>query len=184
MKNNIILIGMPGAGKSTVGVVLAKTLGYDFIDTDILMCKRIGTTLQAYIDQHGIDAFLNEEEKTAFSIECGNTVIATGGSMVFSDAAMRRLKDGSVTIFFDIPLPELKKRLENIRTRGIAAAAGQTIEDIYRQRLPLYRNYADITLPKKSAAQAEQTGGELPDLEGLVQEILGALQQCREGPRP
>jgi shikimate kinase len=177
MKNNIILIGMPGAGKSTVGVVLAKTLGYDFIDTDILMCKRIGTTLQTYIDEHGIDAFLNEEEKTALSVECENTVIATGGSMVFSEPAMQRLKSGSVTIFFDIPLPELKKRLENIRTRGIAAVDGQTIEDIYRQRHPLYRKYADVTLPAKQADIAMTTDEGLPDLEGLVQEILKVISK-------
>lgn len=178
MKNNVILIGMPGAGKSTVGVVLAKTLGYDFIDTDIFMCRRIGMTLQSYIDIYGNDAFLNEEEKTALAIDCENTVIATGGSMVFSHAAMQHLKNGSATVFFDIPLPELKKRLANTRTRGIAAAAGQTIEDIYRQRLPLYRKYADIILPAVlTEPEVPVVSDELPDLEGLVQEVLDALSK-------
>jgi shikimate kinase len=168
MENNIVLIGMPGAGKSTVGVVLAKTLGFDFLDTDILMCRRIGQTLQYFIDSSGIDAFLGEEERTALSIDCEQTVIATGGSMVFSDKAMRRLKKGSVTFFLDIPLPELKQRLLNIRTRGIAASPGQTIEDIYRQRLPFYRKYADVTVP------AHQPSSGALDLEATVGEILEA----------
>jgi RimJ/RimL family protein N-acetyltransferase len=89
MKNNVVLIGMPGAGKSTVGVVLAKTLGYDFIDTDILLSRRIGTTLQRYIDRFGIDEFLKEEELAALSLDVEQTIIATGGSMPLSERAMR-----------------------------------------------------------------------------------------------
>ncbi len=164
MKNNLVLIGMPGAGKSTVGVVLAKTLGYDFVDTDILLGRRLRTTLQCYIDRHGIEAFLKEEEQAALSLDCENTVIATGGSMVLSDNAMRRLSSGSTCVFFDIPLEELKKRLRNIKTRGIALKPGQTIEALYDERRPLYERFADLTVPARQK--------NVRDLEGLVGEIV------------
>jgi shikimate kinase len=164
MKNNLVLIGMPGAGKSTAGVVLAKTLGYDFIDTDILLGRRLGMTLQSYIDRHGIEAFLKEEECAALSLDCEDAVIATGGSMVLSEVAMSRLKSGSVTVFFDIPLEELKKRLRNIKTRGIALRPGQTIKALFTERRPLYERYADLTVP----ARPEN----VRDLEGLVGEIV------------
>ena len=165
MKNNLVLIGMPGAGKSTVGVVLAKTLGYDFIDTDILLSRRIGMTLQKFIDRYSIESFLMEEAHAALSLDCENTVIATGGSMVLSEQAMRHLQDGSTTEFIDIPLEELKRRLRNIKTRGIALKSGQTIEALYAERQPLYEKYADITVPRRSE--------NIQDLEGLVGEIIG-----------
>jgi shikimate kinase len=152
MTDNIVLIGMPGAGKSTVGVVLAKTLGYDFIDTDIVLSRRLGSTLQAYIDAKGIDAFLMAEEKTALTLSCAHTVIATGGSMVLSDRAMTHLKQNSTVVFLDVSLPELEKRLENIKTRGVALRPGQTIADIYRERRPLYLKYADIIISDDAGA--------------------------------
>lgn len=148
MKNNIVLIGMPGAGKSTIGVLLAKTLGYDFVDTDLVISRRTGTTLQALIDAQGISQFLAEEERAALSLDCEQTVIATGGSMVYSEAAMRHLKTGAVTVFLDVPLDALLRRLRNIRTRGIAIAPGLTLSDIFNERLPLYRRYADMTVPR------------------------------------
>jgi shikimate kinase len=147
MTDNIVLIGMPGAGKSTVGVVLAKTLGYDFIDTDILLSRRLGMTLQAYIDTEGLDSFLKAEEETALGLRCDDTVIATGGSMVLSDRAMTRLKQDSTVVFIDVPLPELTNRLANITTRGIALRPGQTLDGLYRERRPLYLKYADFTVP-------------------------------------
>lgn len=169
MKNNIVLIGMPGAGKSTVGVVLAKTLGYDFVDTDILLSRQIKMTLQAYIDAFGIEAFLKAEERTALSLCVGKTVIATGGSMVLSESAMQHLKENSLTAFLDIPPAELIRRLNNIKTRGIVLTQGQTIDELYRQRRPLYLKYADITVP---AAE-----GYKPDFEEIVaaltKEVLG-----------
>ena len=168
MKNNLVLIGMPGAGKSTVGVVLAKTLGYDFVDTDILLSQRIGMTLQKFIDLYGIEKFLQEEERAALGLSCENTVIATGGSMVLSDAAMQHLKCGSNVIFFNIPLEELKRRLHNIKTRGIVMKPGQTIEELYGERQPLYEKYADIAVPGLPE--------NIQDLEGLVGEIVAALR--------
>jgi shikimate kinase len=143
---NIVLIGMPGAGKSTVGVLLAKTLGYDFIDTDIALSRQLGRTLQAYLDDKGTDAFLKAEEETVLALDCSETVIATGGSMVLSERAMAHLKRGSTTVFLDVPLIELEKRLKNIKTRGIALRPGQTLAALFDERLPLYKMYADLTL--------------------------------------
>lgn len=169
MKDNIILIGMPGAGKSTVGVVLAKTLGYDFVDTDIQLSRHIGTTLQEYINIYGIETFLKAEEKLVLSLACSSTVIATGGSVVLSEPAMKHLNDNSTTVFIDVPLDELRRRLINIRTRGIALKPGQSIEDIFRDRMPLYRRYADVTVPEDQRA--------VPDLEAIVAEIIHSLRK-------
>ena len=164
MKDNIVLIGMPGAGKSTVGVILAKTLGYDFIDTDILLSRQMGMTLQSYIDAYGIEAFLKTEERMALTLTCSKTVIATGGSMVLSEAAMRHLNKNSTTVFIDVPMDELIRRLKNIRTRGIAKKSGQTVGDVYRERLPFYTEYASFKVPEISV--------ESPDIEAVVAEIV------------
>ncbi len=164
MKGNIVLIGMPGAGKSTVGVVLAKTLGYDFIDTDILLSRQMGMTLQSFIDAYGIEAFLKAEEKAVLTLDCSRTVIATGGSVVLSEAAMAHLKDGSTTYFIDVPLEELIRRLKNIKTRGITLKPGQTVGDVYSERVSLYIKFADLTVP--------ETLGEATDIEAIVSEIV------------
>lgn len=146
MGDNIILTGMPGAGKSTVGVILAKNLGMDFIDVDILIAKRQGMTLQRILDTKGIEEFLEAEEREALELSTEYTVISTGGSMVISRRAMERLGDMGVNIFLDVPVPELRRRLTNIKTRGIAAAPGQSTSDIYAARSPLYREFADIVI--------------------------------------
>lgn len=163
--SNILLIGMPGAGKSTVGVVLAKTLGCQFIDTDILLIKKLGMTLQSYIDTRGITAFLEEEALLGQEIECSDTVIATGGSMVLSEAAMAHLAKDALTIFIDTPLPELKRRLGNIRTRGVTLGPGETIDELYERRRPFYEKYAAVTVPANRRADMQ--------LEELVEEIAG-----------
>ena len=146
MAHNIILTGMPGAGKSTVGVILAKNLGMDFVDLDILISKRQKCTLQNIIDARGLGEFLKIEELEATELEAENTVIATGGSVVLSEAAMGHLLKMGINIYLDVPTRELARRLSNIKTRGIAAHPGERIEDIYKARLPLYKKYADITL--------------------------------------
>jgi shikimate kinase len=143
---NIILIGMPGAGKSTVGVILAKILGMTFIDTDIALQERAGRLLQVIIDKDGPDAFLAEEEETILSIHCHKCVIATGGSVVFSKAAMEYLKHKGVIVYLKISCEEMVQRLRNITTRGIVLIAGQSLPDMYQQRVPLYEQYADITI--------------------------------------
>ncbi|MDD6188332.1 MAG: shikimate kinase [Clostridiales bacterium] len=143
---NIILIGMPGAGKSTIGVLLAKALGMDFIDTDIIIQQRTGRLLQDIIDNDGIDAFLAVEETVLCSLELTNSVIATGGSAVYSDKAMTALKRGGKAVYISLPYEEVEKRITNITTRGIVLRSGNTLRDAYNERVPLYEKYSDITI--------------------------------------
>jgi shikimate kinase len=143
---NIVIIGMPGAGKSTMGVILAKTLGSNFTDTDIVIQENSGRLLQEIIDTEGTDAFLKTEEKTLLSLHCHHAVIATGGSVVFSEKAMEHLKKDGVVLYLKISFEEMVRRLNNITTRGIVLVAGQSLRDMYNQRVPLYEKYADITI--------------------------------------
>lgn len=137
---------MPGAGKSTLGVVLAKTAGKLFLDTDISIQQHTGEILQETINRDGIDAFLKIEEAVVSGLECKNTVIATGGSVVFSEKAMNALKTNGIVVYLQVPLDDIKKRLNNITTRGIAMSPKDTIDEVFHQRLPLYKKYADITV--------------------------------------
>ena len=144
--NNITLIGMPGSGKSTVGVLLAKTLGFDFLDTDLLIQKREGALLQEVLDAHGTEEFLDLEADAICSVECRGTVIAPGGSAVCRERAMSHLRALGRIVYLHLPLEELERRLSNISTRGIARAPGETLADLFARRAPLYRNYADLTV--------------------------------------
>ena len=143
---NIVIIGMPGAGKSTMGVILAKALGRNFIDTDIVIQENAGQLLQEIIDTGGAGAFLRIEKKAILSLHFRNAVVATGGSVVFSRRAMEHLKRDGVVIYLKISFEEMEKRLKNITTRGIVLVAGQGLRDMYDQRVPLYEKYADITI--------------------------------------
>ena len=167
MSGNIILIGMPGAGKSTVGVILAKTLGMDFLDTDLAICRRAGGTLQSILDEEGLEAFLDLEEDVVRSLQPDNTVIATGGSVPLRDRAMEHLRSGGTTVYLDVPLEELRERLSNIRTRGIAFGPGETLDTLFAHRTPIYQRWADVTVctdPRRT------------DLEHTVEQILAALK--------
>lgn len=143
---NIVLIGMPGCGKSTVGVVLAKTLGSGFVDTDLIIQQREKRLLQEIIDNDGIEKFLDCECEAIKTLDCENSVIATGGSVVFRKESMIHLKENGKIFFLNVSLPEIKDRLDNINTRGVAADKSQTIDDIFNQRFPLYIEYADYVL--------------------------------------
>ncbi len=143
---NIVLIGMPGAGKSTVGVILAKALGMKFADTDIVLQEQAGRLLQEIIDDEGAAAFLAREESTILSERFQHTVIATGGSVVLSRSAMVYLKTGGVVVYLKISFEEMTRRLQNIPTRGIVLLAGQSLRAMYDQRVPLYEEYADRTI--------------------------------------
>ena len=162
---NIVLIGMPGAGKSTVGVLLAKTLGYAFLDTDLVIQEREGKLLQDLVDELGVEAFLEREADAICSVDCVNTVIAPGGSAVCRDRAMEHLKSLGRIVYLHLPLEELEHRLHNISTRGIAMAPGETLAHIYDYRSPLYRKYADLTVEA-----GRQT------LEETVEQVLNALR--------
>lgn len=154
--SNIVLIGMPGCGKSTVGVILAKTLGIGFVDTDLIIQQREKRLLQNIIDNDGIDYFLDCEAEAVKSLECDNCVIATGGSVIFREDAIKHLKKYGKIFYLDVPLDEIKKRLDNISTRGVAAPKNQTFDDIFNERSPLYEKYADYILDLKGCS-AEQT---------------------------
>lgn len=141
---NIVLIGMPGCGKSTVGVLLAKALGKAFIDTDVVLQAKEGRKLQHMIDEIGIDAFLQKEQDAIVSLDCTNTVIATGGSVVYGHEAMRHLHDHGIVVYIRLPYSEIEKRLSNLATRGVTLRKGQTLLDLYNERIPLYEAEADI----------------------------------------
>jgi shikimate kinase len=143
---SLILIGMPGAGKSTIGIILAKSLAKDFVDTDLLIQLEHRKTLQDIVHEQGYLALRKHEEKILLDINYSNHVIATGGSVVYSEPAMLHLKKLGPVIFLDVAIQELEQRINNLSTRGIASAAGQTFADIYAERRPLYLRYADIVI--------------------------------------
>jgi shikimate kinase len=143
---NIILIGMPGAGKSTVGVLLAKRLGYQFIDTDLQLQTSHQCRLQQIIATHGLAVFKRLEEDVLCSLETTHSVVATGGSAVYSERAMVHLKRLGQLVFIDIPLTELLERVNDMDSRGLVIGPDETYEDLYRERQPLYRKYAEVTI--------------------------------------
>jgi len=145
---NIILIGMPATGKSTVGVILAKLLGYNFIDTDILLSLNQKRPLSQIISEDGYDSFIKFEGQVGKKTKTERTVIATGGSMVFSEDAMKALAAGGTVIWLDTPVSELEKRLVGtLLDRGVATPAKMTMSEIYEMREPLYSKYADFRVP-------------------------------------
>ena len=145
-QKSIVLIGMPGAGKSTIGILLAKELGMDFIDTDISIQVRWGKTLQQITDESGYMVLRDYEEQVLLSENIDHKVVATGGSAVYSDAGMALLKASATVIFLDASLPALQQRVTNFDTRGIARRPEQSFEDLFAERSLLYQRYADIRI--------------------------------------
>lgn len=166
MDKNIILIGMAGCGKSTIGVLLAKALGYEFIDTDLIIQKSEGRLLQDIINQSGLEYFLRAEQNALLSVNTSRAVIATGGSAVYSAEGMSHLKGNGICVWLKLPFSEIKKRIKNISTRGIAVPKDMTLEKAFDEREPLYMRYADITL--------ECIGG----VEDNVTAALDAAKSC------
>jgi len=146
MKSNITLIGMPGAGKSTIGIILAKNLGLGFIDTDILIQITHQQTLQQIIDASDHLNLRAIEEKEILKLDIDHHVIATGGSVVYSEHAMMHLARISKIVYLEIGLDVMKRRLFNVKTRGIAKAKGMTLEEMFQERQALYQKYAQITI--------------------------------------
>lgn len=140
---NIILVGMPSCGKSTIGVVLAKTMNKGFVDTDILIQQAEGRTLQEIIDQEGNDYFHQVEERVLLDFDGTGYVVATGGSAIYFDRAMERFKENGIVVYLKVSLDTILERLNNIKTRGVTLEKGQTIADLYEQRIPLYEKHAD-----------------------------------------
>lgn len=143
---NIVLIGMPGAGKSTIGVLLAKSTLMDFVDTDLLIQKQYSSSLCDIINSRGIEEFLKIENDVIYSWTFANCVIATGGSAVYGEEAMKKLAENGIIVYLKLMPDELMKRINNIHTRGIAMKSGTTIEELYSHRAPLYEKYSDKVL--------------------------------------
>ena len=145
-KTNLTLIGMPGCGKSTAGVLLAKALGMQFVDTDLLIQQKYKKLLRQIIDMEGIEAFKAKEAGVISSLECRNTCIATGGSAVYSEEAMGHLRAISRIVFIDLPCEVIERRVADIRGRGVVIDKGKTLRELFDERRPLYLRYADAVV--------------------------------------
>ena len=149
MKNNVVLIGMPGVGKSTLGVVLAKELGFEFVDADLLIQKREKRLLKEIIAEDGVDGFLKIENDVNASIETDKTVIATGGSVIYGAEAMAHLKEIGTVVYLKLDYETLDSRLGSLKGRGVVLKDGQTLKSLYEERIPLYEKYADIIVDEQ-----------------------------------
>ncbi|QSP94735.1 shikimate kinase [Marinobacter salinisoli] len=152
---NIVLIGMPGSGKSTVGVLLAKRLGMGFVDTDLLIQEKAGRTLQDIVDEDGYQALRHIEEEVLLELDVHHQIISTGGSAVYSEAAMAHLKTNGVVVFLDIPLPLVIQRIGDYSARGISRRPDQSLDDLFEERFQLYTRYADLSVTGEGRSQDE-----------------------------
>lgn len=162
--NNIVLTGMPGAGKSTIGVLIAKVLGYGFEDADLLIQKKYGKLLCELIAEYGDDGFLEIENQVNRDVDFTHTVIATGGSAVYCKEAMEQYMANDIVVYIKLPFEEIERRLGNIKRRGVVLKEGQTLKSLYDERTPLYEKYAHIVV------NAEGLG-----IEDLLDSIVGLL---------
>lgn len=158
---NIVLIGMPGVGKSTIGVILAKQLGYEFVDSDLVIQKRENRLLREIIEQEGVDGFIQVENQVNASLRVEKSIIATGGSVVYGREAMEHLKKIGKIVYLRLSYESLERRLGNLKGRGVILRDGQTLKHIYEERVPLYEMYADYTIDEENL-----------DIEGTLQKIL------------
>ena len=172
---NVILIGMPGSGKSTVGVLIAKALGYGFLDVDLVIQHQEGALLQDILDTRGTEFFLDAEERAVCSVDCERHVIAPGGSAVCREGAARHLKSLGTVVYLRVTLDELVRRIQNLSSRGVAMAPGQTLADVMAYRAPLYERYADVIVDCPDGQTLEQTVRQVLDR-------LSALDGSRQTP--
>ncbi|MCQ2493746.1 MAG: shikimate kinase [Lachnospiraceae bacterium] len=166
IKSNIVLIGMPGVGKSTVGVILAKVLGYEFIDSDLVIQKQTGKLLKDIIEEKGPQGFIDVENDINSKLEADHSIIATGGSIVYGAEAMAHLKEIGTVVYLKQSLKELEHRLGNIKNRGVVLKPGQTLATLYEERIVLYEKYADITIDEENL-----------DIEDTIKAVQEALQK-------
>jgi shikimate kinase len=167
---NIVLIGMPTSGKSTVGVILAKILGMDFIDTDIVIQQREGARLEHIIEERGVEGFLHIEEQVLLGITAENSVIATGGSAVYSKAAMEHLAENSIIVYLKVDKEELKKRLKDEKERGVVLKPGENMDKMFDVRSKLYGTYSDITI--------YEDGFSIEDTVRAIKEAIRRTNNC------
>ena len=161
MKNNIVLIGMPGVGKSTIGVILAKIIGYHFMDSDLVIQEREGKLLHEIISEEGIEGFVKIENEVNASLQAERTIIATGGSAVYGREAMEHLKENGTIVYLKADYETIKKRLGNLTKRGVELKEGQTLKELYEERCALYEKYADVTVDEKGLGTEETIGAVL-----------------------
>lgn len=154
---NIILIGMPGVGKSSVGVVLAKILGYRFLDSDLVIQEKEGKLLHEIIAEQGLEGFLKVEDRINASINCEKSIIATGGSAVYGETAMKHFKEIGTVVYLKSDYDTIDDRLGDLKTRGVAMKEGQTLRDLYEERCPLYEKYADIVVDESGCSSVRET---------------------------
>ena len=164
MKNNIVLIGMPGVGKSTICVILAKILAYHFLDSDLVIQEREGKRLHQIISEVGCEEFLKIENNVNASLNVDRTIIATGGSAVYGKEAMEHLKEIGEVVYLKADYPTIEKRLGNLEKRGVALKEGQSLKDLYDERTKLYELYADVIVDEKGLGTGE-----------TIDEVLKAL---------
>jgi len=165
---NIVLIGMPGVGKSTIGVVLAKNIGFHFMDSDLVIQQEKGKLLHEIIEEVGTEGFLVVEDEVNASINVDKTIIATGGSVVYCKNAMEHLKKNAMVVYLSLPLDELAERLGDLNERGVAIKEGQTLASLMEERSPLYEKYADITID----CHKKQIREIVAELAGLIKEKI------------
>lgn len=155
--DNLILVGMPSCGKSTLGRLLSKELHYDFLDTDEVIIRQNGCPLRNILDARGVDGFVAVEEAAVCSVQADKTVIATGGSVVYSEKAMAHLKKMGKIVYLCLTFDEMERRLGDLHARGVAIAPGATLQDLYNERVPLYEKYADITVNIRNGNSVRQS---------------------------
>ncbi|NLK28118.1 MAG: shikimate kinase [Clostridiales bacterium] len=165
---NIVLIGMPGAGKSTIGVILAKVIGFSFIDSDLLIQEQEGCLLKDIIAKKGLDGFQVIENQVNQDIETENAVIATGGSVIYCPEAMEHLGNIGIIVYIKLSYKTIKNRLGNIRQRGVVFREGQSLKSLYEERCPLYEKYADITVDGENLSMEEL----MEKIYNMVKELL------------
>lgn len=153
--DNIVLIGMPTSGKSTVGVIIAKILGKEFVDADIVIQKKEGKKLSTIIEEKGIDGFIDIENRINSEIRVKNTVIATGGSVIYGQKAMEHYKKNGTVVYLKVSYDTLEKRLHHAKQRGVVMRKGQTLKSLYDERTLLYEKYADITIDEGDSSLEE-----------------------------
>ena len=146
MKNNIVLIGMPGAGKSTVGVVLAKVAGHKFVDSDLVIQETTEKLLHELITEHGMEGFLEIENKINAELDITKAIIATGGSVIYGEEAMEHLKEIGLVVYLKLSLESIAERLGDLKQRGVALKEGWGLKELYEERVPLYEKYAELVI--------------------------------------
>ena len=154
-KDNIVLIGMPGVGKSTVGVILAKVMGYQFLDADLVIQQQEGKLLREIIEEVGTDGFIQVENRVNAGLKCSKTIIATGGSVIYGREAMAHLKEIGKVVYLEVSFSTLEERLSDIKGRGVVLKEGQTLYDLYKERTPLYEKYADVRVLEEGLSVEE-----------------------------